>query len=407
MSLEYWVWLSEVLATSTAPLKAIVEKYGDAKAFYDADDDEKMRVCGLSIQQAKRLHDIPRKRIFGIIRDCERLSIRIAVPGSSEYPEKLFGIVDPPVVLYIKGKPLMLNGEPSIAIVGPRKISDYGAKCGYVIAGTLASCGMTVVSGGAKGGDSCAHKGAIDSGGFTVGVLGGGIESGYLKTNAELRSRIAENGALISEFSPFTSITRGTFQRRNRIISALSDGVVVLEAGVGSGTLITARHASEQGKDVFVIPGSPSEPQYYESNRLIADGARPLLNINDIINEYLYIYPNKLHKPDKNVTMPSFRKINENSVKKAVSKPKEESAVKVNKEPQKQVVEVPNLATLTDTAQKVYNAVTSDFQNREFSVDSLIDMEVCSVSEAFAAVTELEIFGFIKAIPGGRYHILN
>jgi DNA processing protein len=394
---EYWVWLSEVLGSHTAPIKKILEIYGDAKSFYDADDNKKAKLCGLTKSQFERLHKISRKKIFDIINDCKEYKIRIALPNGEEYPERLLGIPDPPVVLYIKGKKLLLDGVPSIAIVGPRKISDYGKKSAYVIAGTLASCGMTVVSGGAIGGDSHAHRGAIESGGFTVGVLGGGIECGYLKSNEQLRNSIVENGCLVSEFSPKTPVTKGSFPRRNRIVSGLSDGVVVIEGGKKSGTLITARHASEQGKDVFVIPGNPSLAEYEGSNRLMVDGAKPLLNINDIIDEYLYIYPDKLHNPTQNVKVP------QDYTEQPTEKPKGHSKTVKPVEKTKKTID---LSMLTENAGNVLKAVKNE-NITEFTVDDVMACTNLSVGEIFAAITELEIMGAVAVIPGGRYKLVK
>lgn len=394
MSAEYWIWLQQVLGFGNEAVGRVISVYGDAESFYYADDREKTAKCGLSKSQTERLHRVMRKEVYGVIKDCERNGIEILTPSDEEYPERLLNIPDPPAVLYIKGRKVAFNGEPSVAVVGPRKISDYGYRCGYVISDTLASCGFTVVSGGALGGDTAAHLGAIASGGVTVAVLGAGIESDYLKTNAPLRDKIAENGCLVSEFPPFYGVMKGSFQIRNRIISGLCNGTVILEGASGSGTLITARHACEQGRDVFVIPGSPSLPQYEGSNRLISDGARPLLNVNEIINEYIFLYQDKIHTPNRTVA------VDDNSVSVPKAELKPEATDKKATPCKEKERTLPDLSLLSNGTAEVVKLLKNDFD--EFSVDDICDKGI-DVGNAFTAVTELEICGFTEALPGGRY----
>ena len=386
MTAEYWVWLSLVLGKATDVVHNVVEFYGDAKAFYLADDKEKIAKCRLSKAQAERLHKVSRKTVYNILKDSAENGIRIVTPQDKEYPKRLWSIADPPCVLYIKGQRLELNDKPCIAIIGPRKVSDFGSMSANTIANSLASCGFIIVSGGAIGGDSAAHLGAIDVGGKTVAVLGGGILSGYLEINADLRNRIAENGCLISEDPPFEKVKRGTFPKRNRILSGISNGVVVVEGSLKSGTMLTAKHANEQGRDVFVIPGSPSLPQYEGSNRLLRDGAKPLLEINDIINEYLYIYPKAIHKPVIQKSLPT------QSVK--ITEKAEQSQ---KSEPQSKDLEM-----LSTNAKIVYKAV-AELQNSVFYADDVIDKTGLDAGNVLAAMTELEIFGFVSSVPGGMY----
>lgn len=396
MSVEYWVWLQQVLGYGHEAVSRVIAAYGTAEKFYSAPDSERIARCRLNKSQISRLHSIPRKNVYGIMQDSAKSGINIITPEDSLYPERLLNIADPPAVLYVRGSRFDFNGNPAIAIVGPRKISDYGARCAYVIANTLASCGFTVISGGAVGGDSSAHRGAIDAGGYTVGVLGSGIESDYLKVNAGLRDDISQNGCLLSEYPPSCGVTKGSFPRRNRIISGLCNGVVVIEGGLRSGTLITARHAVEQGRDVFVIPGSPSLPQYEGSNRLIADGARPLLNVNDIVNEYLFLYPDKIHEPDGTDSLYEKERISAVPAK-AVSKQHGEVAEsgehRITAKPDKGMLSEEALTAL-EFFEKCGDA---------FIVDDAAEATGMSIGTLLGAVTELEICGFIEAVPGGRY----
>lgn len=396
MGIEYWIWLQQVLGYGNSAVGRVISQYGNAESFYKAPDSEKISRCHLSKNQIAKLHKVPRKEIAKIIKDSSSLGINIITPEDSTYPERLLNIPDPPAVLYVKGSRYDFNGNPTVAIVGPRKISDYGAGCGRVIANTLAACGFTVVSGGAVGGDSAAHNGAIEAGGYTIGVLGCGIEADYLKVNAKLRDTITNYGCLVSEYPPFCGATRGSFPQRNRIMSGLSNGIVVLEGSIKSGTLITARHAAEQGRDVFVIPGSPTLPQYEGSNRLIADGARPLLNVNDIINEYRFIYPDKIHSP--------VRKTPVNiSVKPQLEEGKEDVITETVGSGEQRVCAKPDKAMLSDDAievLKVFEAFSDCFTS-----DDAIENSQLSAGTVLGAVTELEICGFIEALPGGRYRL--
>lgn len=399
MSVEYWVWLQQVLGYGNTAVSRVIAEYGTAENFYRANDSEKIARCRLNKPQISRLHSIPRKNIYKILQDSAKSGINIITPEDSLYPERLLNIANPPAVLYVKGSRFDFNGRPAIAIVGPRKISDYGANCAYVIANTLASCGFCIVSGGATGGDSMAHKGAIDAEGYTVGVLGSGIDSDYLKANEQLRDEIAQNGCLVSEYPPFKGVTKASFPIRNRIISGLCNGVVVIEGGEKSGTMITARHAVEQGRDVFAIPGSPSLPQYMGSNRLIADGGRPLLNVNEIINEYCFLYPKIIHKPEQTVSVyekgiipkTNNRELPKKQVKKA--EPEEE----------RRVTAKPDKGMLSEEALKALEFYET--MGDTFIIDDATDTIGMNVGTLLGAVTELEICGFIEAVPGGRYRL--
>ncbi len=402
MSAEYWIWLQKVLGYGSPAVSSVIASYGTAKQFYLAPDIERIAKCRLNKTQISRLHTVSRKEVFKVLQDCAECGINIITPEDALYPERLLNIVDPPAVLYVKGSRFDFNGIPTVAIVGPRKISDYGAKCAYVIADTLASCGFCVVSGGALGGDSCAHMGAINAEGFTVGVLGGGIESDYLKSNKDLRDDIAHNGCLVSECTPFEGISKGTFPRRNRIMSGLSNCVLVIEADEKSGTLITARHAAEQGRDVFAIPGCPSSPQYKGSNQLLNDGARMLLSTNDIINEYLPLYPDKIHEPEKKSTVVDMV----NSLKDVsvlqIRRDEPEVHHKESETEERQMAK-PQKSMLSDDAVTVLEVFEK--LDDTFTADDAVDKLKLSSGEVIGCVTELEICGFIEAVPGGRYKL--
>ena len=398
MSVEYWIWLQKVLGYCNETVSRVISDYGTAENFYHASDSERIVRCRLNKFQAERLHKISRKEVFGVINLCAKCGINILTPEDTLYPERLLSIFDMPAVLYVKGDRFDFNNNPTVAIVGPRKVSDYGLNCAFVIANTLASCGFTVVSGCAVGGDSAVHRGAIEADGYTVGVLGCGIESDYLMVNAELRKAITKKGCLVSEYPPDMGVTRGAFPKRNRIISGLSNAVVVIEGSTESGTLITARHAAEQGRDVYVIPGSPTLPQYEGSNRLIADGARPLLNVNEIINEYLHLYPDKIHSPKNIVSV--YRK---DAYKSGQHEVKEKEAVTVPNNDNERVAAKPDKGVLSGEAIEVLRVFEQ--LTESFNADDAIDKLDFDAGTVLGAVTELEICGFIEAVVGGKYRL--
>lgn len=316
-----------------------------------------------------------------IFKDCEENDIKILPITSINYPDILRNIYQPPLVLFIKGKMPDFDNVPSICIVGPREASEYGIKAAFSLGYRMAKAGMIVVSGGAVGCDSAAHSGALRAKGKTIAVLGCGIGNNYLSKNKELRDEIASSSCLISEFPPFAPVKRYSFPVRNRILSGLCDATVVVEACEKSGALITAKHANEQGREVFVIPGNPSLECYKGSNNLLRDGAIPLIEAADIFNEYLAHYPDKIdikraYEKEKSIQNPKTEKNNENFQKKSVE-------------------------GLSKEAKIVYNYLNK----QQFTADDICGTNLPD-DDIISALTELEIEHIIKAVPGGSYIIV-
>lgn len=213
--------------------------------------------------------------------------MKIIYQAQKEYPEKLNNIYSSPAKLYLVGDELVLN-KPSIAIIGCRDASDYGKRVAFNFAYELAKEGFVIVSGLARGIDTYAHLGAVKANGKTIAVLGSGLKHIYPAENKELCNEIAKKGgAVITEYEPHIKPLPMNFPSRNRIISGLSNGVLVVEAKQKSGTLITVDYALEQGKDVFVIPGNITSTNSYGTNELIKQGAKPVTNIQEIIEEII------------------------------------------------------------------------------------------------------------------------
>jgi len=212
-----------------------------------------------------------------------RCGVRVITFLAEEYPKLLLEIPDPPPYLYVKGE--LRGSETAVAIVGSRRASTYGMHTTTRLASDLAGHGITVVSGMARGVDTAAHRGALSSGGRTIGVLGCGIDVIYPPENRRLFEEMASSGAIVSEFPLGTLPLAENFPRRNRIISGMSRGVLVVEAMEKSGSLITAQYALEQGREVFAIPGNINSGASRGTNRLIKDGAKLVEGVEDILEE--------------------------------------------------------------------------------------------------------------------------
>jgi DNA processing protein len=219
------------------------------------------------------------------LEEAERLGSRVLIADDPDYPTLLRHIPESPPVLFALGN-LALLSRPAVAIVGSRDHSTYGGEVARALAWGAASGGIVVVSGMARGLDAVAHTGALDAGGATIGVLGNGLGVIYPAANRSLYERVAEGGLLLTEFPPGEKPTAGSFPRRNRLISGLARVTVVVEAAEGSGALITAGTALDQGREVMVVPGNITSPSSVGANRLIRDGAAPLLSSDDLLEHY-------------------------------------------------------------------------------------------------------------------------
>jgi DNA processing protein len=283
-----------------ARVRALIDFLGSPQAVFEADGDELQRVRGIG---EKLRYSILEQRIqidpVAEIEQAEELGVRVLTPLDVEYPEALRSIHDPPLALYIRGSFLTADSQ-AIGIVGSRKATHYGLNVADRMAYQLAQTGFTIVSGLARGIDTAAHEGALKAKGRTVAVLGAAIDQLYPPENAELADVIAQRGAVISEYPLGRQADRQTFPYRNRIISGLSMGVLVVEAGFKSGSLHTADAALEQGRSVFAIPGRIDHPAAKGTNCLIKNGAKLVDNVGDILEEFeLLIPPGVVEEPEK------------------------------------------------------------------------------------------------------------
>lgn len=278
----YWVGFNMVKGIGAVRFKALLEVFGTAEAAWNA-SPEALLETGLSrkiVESFQRVHKgVSLEQIWERIQSLE---VQVLTWDDDGYPRHLKEIDQPPPVLYIRGS-LLPEDEWAVAIVGTRRVTAYGRQVAEEVATTLAHNAVTIVSGLARGVDSIAHQAAINAGGRTLAVLGNGIDLVYPPENRRLASQIMERGALVSDYALGTPPDGINFPPRNRIISGLSLAAIIVEAGMTSGALITASFAAEQGRDVFAVPGNINAPQSQGTNRLIRDGAQPLLNPQDVL----------------------------------------------------------------------------------------------------------------------------
>lgn len=397
----YWVWLSQALGAGSNKFLHLINKYSTAEAIYKLNRNQLGVNSYLNNKEIYKLSNKNLQAAQKIIETCKSSGIKIITYFDKQYPAILKELPNPPICLYLKGEIPKFDDTPFITIVGKRKCSDYGKKVAWSLSARLTLGGITVISGGATGVDAFAHKGALDVDGKTIAILACGINNDYLKENKQLREEISKNGCLISEYSPDESVFRQNFRVRNRLISALSLGTVVVESGKGSGAVITANHAAEQGKEVFVVTGKPDDPNYYGNNQLLRDGAKPIFDANDIFSEYISIYGDKIVPKlahERNLSTIFNKKYGAGKIEKSIDKHQNQS------KSQNKIKNIPNIENLplSKNAKIVYNYLDKDF----FVIDDLTSVGL-SFDELLTAVTELELFGIIKAVPGGRYSVLS
>ncbi|HEY57154.1 MAG TPA: DNA-protecting protein DprA [Anaerolineae bacterium] len=277
-----WVGFHLVKGIGPARFRRLQETFGSLRAAWEA-PPARWREAGLSAELVARLVrlratvDLP-----GLVARWEAQGIRVLTWEDEEYPQRLRHIPQSPPVLYIRGA-LRPEDDWAVAVVGTRKVTPYGRQVALEVAETLARHGVTVVSGLARGVDGLAHKAALEVGGRTIAVLGSGVDRIYPPEHRRLAERILTHGALVSDYPPGTPPEGANFPPRNRIISGLALAVVIVEAGMKSGALVTASFAADQGREVFAVPGSIYAPQSQGTNWLIQQGARPLLRPQEVL----------------------------------------------------------------------------------------------------------------------------
>lgn len=294
--LQYWIWFAENQELNIPQKQLLLEHFSDPEEIFYAladalpDDREEIKPI-LEALQDRDLTEAGR-----ILKECSLQQIQVMTYRDPEYPSRLRNIDEPPMVLYYRGQLPDFEAVPSVGVVGTRKATAYGLGIARRMSSQIAACGALVVSGGAYGIDAVAMQGALDAGCPVVGVLGCGVDVVYPKSNRQLFEAVMKKGCLLSEYPPGTAGLPWHFPRRNRIISGMSNGVLVVEAPEKSGALITARLAFDQGRDVFVVPGNIDVASCAGSNALLQEQALAVFSGWDVVKEYTALYPGKLEK---------------------------------------------------------------------------------------------------------------
>lgn len=392
-SAPYWMWIQQAVGQGSSAVPKLLEAFSSPEEVYAADRLALER-AGIS---GKPLECLCRKSLDAMYRTAERCEKIgwILTPDDKAYPVSLRQLFSPPLVLYGNGLLPNLNtpSVPPIGMVGTRKSTAYGDRAAGGIAAGLAAVGSVIISGGATGIDCAAHEGALYGGGFTVAVQACGLDVEYPLPNRYLRQRIVEeSGAVITEYLPGTRAFPNHFQVRNRLISGLAWGVCVVEAPERSGALITARHAREQGRDVFVVPGNITSAESYGSNELIKDGATLVTRPSEILREYQVRCGGVLQEDEADRAQAAYNEY--------VDRGREplRRTMRIADGTKPQMTE-PCPEGASDLAKDVYAALTDEPITAE---------ELCSISgipagKLFSGLTELELYGCARSYPGKRY----
>ena len=406
--LAHWIWLATRKSINETKKIALLEHFGDPEDIYFADTAAYAQVEGMTKEAAESLADKDLREAEKILAQCMEKNIRICAYHDAAYPKRLKNIADPPVVLYYKGNLPDFDGNPVISVVGTRKASAYGMTVARRMGYQIARCGAIVVSGVASGIDSMSMVGGLTGGGTVVGVLGCGADEIYPAKNRSLYADTERNGCLLTEFPPETPPYGYNFPKRNRIISGLACGVLVVEAPEGSGSLITARAAAEQGRDVFVVPGNIDVPTFAGSNALLREGAIAVSSGWDIVSEYRALFPDKIRK-DTVQLMPENADETLLNVAQTVEAPAQKKDRP--KKEKKIIIDNASVAPYSDVVRPAVSLTQEEesllgyLKAGERLVDDVIAESGLPAGKVLATLTLLEVKGMVRRLPGKRVAI--
>lgn len=386
--LKHWIWLSQRGNISKRRLYELLQQFGSAESVYLAQKNDYSVIDGITANAVKSLLDKNLSYAEDTLRECAKQNISILTIADEEYPQRLKNIADPPCVLYYKGTIPKIDEEAAIAVVGTRRGTPYGLMCAKQFGVQLAGSGCMVISGGARGVDTMALRGAMNTGAAVVCVLGCGVDVAYPSENESLFSEIANNGWLVSEYEPGDKPLRANFPARNRIISGLSVGVLVVEAAKRSGALITAEHALDQGRDVFAVPGNIDISTSFGTNRLLKEGAIIARSGWDVASEYQTRFPEKIHQYTTSV--PLEIRSEQNTV------PKKHEQITEMISPKNYIDVNEILDQLNDDEKKVIMVL----KNKPMHIDELVNRCSLLTTQTLVALTMLEVKNYIKRLPG-------
>lgn len=404
---KYWIWISLALGYNTPKVKKLANLYSDISEFYSKGERE-WRYSGiLTENDIKKLSKYTLADAEIILEKCKKLNYSVISVDDGSYPLCLFNIDTPPAVIYVSGKLPDIDNRLTIGIVGTRSATNYGLKNSYKIAYALSKYGVAVISGGALGVDCASHRGVLAAGGVTVCVRGCGINYNYLHENAKMRESITERGAVISEYPPDEAPRNYYFPARNRIISALSDGVLIIEAGARSGSLITANLALDQGKEVFALLGNNSPQNEGSNNRIKEGSAVPITDFMDILNAFDNIYATDGEVDFDNISLSDIEAIPVKGMN-GIKKRKSHISVDLNM-PENKIENIIDESdskhthkkdlNLDNNAQRIYEYITCE----PVHIDRISSDLNIPVFKVLSAITELEMKNLVTALQGRRY----
>ena len=390
----YWIWFAELKGLRLPAKRQLLETFHDPESIYLAE----AKTVPAQMADALAQKDLTRAR--AIHRQCMQENIRILTYGDGEYPERLRNTEDPPMVLYCRGELPDWNAQPVIGVVGTRKASPYGLRTAHLISAQIAACGGLVVSGAAGGIDASAMKGALDAGRPTVGVLGCGVDIVYPASNRKLFHAVEKSGCLISEYPPGHRPYPWNFLERNRIISGVSEGVLVVEAPEKSGALNTARHAFDQGRDLYVVPGNLGVDTCLGSNALLQEGAFAALSGWDVVKHYAFLYPGVVANRPVSLTETAAWEAETGILpEKGEDKKPRSSQIVIDNE-DKSTYSVINKQPASLSGQE--NAVFALLSDTPQLTDSILDASDLPSGTVQSILTRLAIKGLVTQYPDGR-----
>ena len=406
-SLKYWVWLASVSGASAITANRLLSHFESPENVFSADEKQCRGVEELKLNKSFFLFKDRLSEADKILEDCAKSGISVITMHDGLYPERLRNIYDPPPVLYVKGRLPDIDESPVVAIVGTRNCTAYGIKAAESISSGLAESGLIVSTGLARGVDSAAVRGALRGGGSVIGVVGSGLFVVYPPENRDLFDEVVRSGAIISEYPPRARVSKAYFPARNRIISGVSVGVAVIEAPKGSGALITASRALEQGRDVFSLPGNVDARSCEGSNLLLREGAIAMLSAQDVISEYIDLFPDKITR-----AKPANQKLRRG---KAAEK---ECAVPSVSKPQRPVPDKKEIDNITEVEYIDFDEIIGALEDDEkivaekiyadtVHIDTIILQSGLTPQRVLTAITMLEIKGYVVGSSGKFYSLAN
>ncbi len=437
----YWIWLAECCGIASREFGRLVERYDDPFDLYRLDEDEIEHLEGIGNPLKRRLCQKSLEGAYAILRYCKTHGVDVLPYTDTRYPARLRSIEDPPVLLYALGKMPDMNNRLCVGVVGTRKMSEYGRQTAYKISYELAAANTVIVSGMALGVDAVAACGALAADGTTVAVLGSGISVVYPKQHERLMKEIQKHGVVVTEYPPMEGPNGANFPRRNRIISGLCQGVLVVEGDAGSGALITAKRAIAQGRDLFALPGKINEINSDGPNDLIRNGANVALCAEDVLQHFDFLYHDMMNYKGlnraRNRMVPEETALRRYGVSasyeggrrdrqsrtataaaaaKTVARSSEREGTEAIESPSKMTTapsapsqateqtshpdqSAETLASLDDVTRQVFAAMPVD---RAVSPDSLMPCGI-TMGEVITSLTLLELSGLVSSLPGGLY----